>query len=139
MVNYINQGIDLDCNFLLSNFLVLAAKAMAVLHANAKDNLIYHAACCFGEQRQRNTGPRMPLDRMPFGLIAHNLKFFAPDNVSNLQAPDDCKSSASSPGPIVTVAWVLRGKHSRKRAVGPGRKCRKKCMIQRKSDKIVFY
>ena len=47
--------------------------------------------------------------------------------------------SASSPGPTVTVAWVLRGKHSRKRAVGPGRKCRKKCMIQRKSDKIVFY
>ena len=33
---------------------------------------------------------------------------------------------ASSPGPTVTVAWVLRGKHSRKRAVGPGRKCRKK-------------
>ena len=47
--------------------------------------------------------------------------------------------SASSPGPTVTVAWVLRGEHSRKRAVGPGRKCRKKCMIQRKSDKIVFY
>ena len=46
---------------------------------------------------------------------------------------------ASSPGPTVTVAWVLRGKHSRKRAVGPGRKCRKKCMIQRKSGKIVFY
>ena len=35
--------------------------------------------------------------------------------------------------------FPLRGKHSRKRAVGPGRKCRKKCMIQRKSDKIVFY
>ena len=45
----------------------------------------------------------------------------------------------AQPLPLRAVAWVLRGKHSRKRAVGPGRKCRKKCMIQRKSDKIVFY
>ena len=36
------------------------------------------------------------------------------------------RKPASPPGPTVTVAWVLRGKHSRKRAVGPGRKCRKK-------------
>ena len=39
---------------------------------------------------------------------------------------DDDSLPASPPGPTVTVAWVLRGKHSRKRAVGPGRKCRKK-------------
>ena len=42
------------------------------------------------------------------------------------------------PLPLCAVVWVLRGKHSRKRAVGPGRKCRKKCMIQRKIDKIVL-
>ena len=42
----------------------------------------------------------------------------------------------AQPLPLRAVAWVLRGKHSRKRAVGPGRK---KCMIQRKRDKIVFY
>ena len=71
----------MDSNFLPPNFLVLAAKAMAVLYANGKDNLIYHAACCFGEQRHGNTGPRMPLDRMPFGLIAHNLKLFASDKL----------------------------------------------------------
>ena len=38
----------------------------------------------------------MPLDRMPFGLIAHNLKFFASDNVANIQAPDDYKSWCQS-------------------------------------------
>ena len=36
----------------------------------------------------------------------------------------------AQPLPLRAVAWVLRGKHSRKRAVRPGRKCRKKCMIQ---------
>ena len=45
----------------------------------------------------------------------------------------------AQPLPLRAVAWVLRGKHSRKRAVGTGRKCRKKCMVQRESGKIVFY
>jgi hypothetical protein len=39
---------------------------MSVLHAGQKDNLIYHAARCFGEQCHGDVGPRMPLDRMPF-------------------------------------------------------------------------
>ena len=37
-----------------------------------------------GESRPGGSGPRMSLDRMPFGLIHHNLQFFAKDNVSNL-------------------------------------------------------
>ena len=61
MVSDMSQGMNFDSKFLLSNFLALVAKAMAVLHANGKDNLIYHAAPCFGEQRQEDTGPRMPL------------------------------------------------------------------------------
>jgi hypothetical protein len=35
---------------LIHLFLPLVAKAMSVLHAGQKDNLIYHAARCFGEQ-----------------------------------------------------------------------------------------
>ena len=109
MVNDINQGTDLDSNFLPSNFLVLVAKAMAVLHANGKDNLISHAARCFGEQQQGNTGPPgplMPLDRKPFGLIAHNLKFFSSDNVSNLQAPDDYNSWRQSMYTLFGNKWA---------------------------------
>ena len=72
----VNPG--LDAKFVPQNFFPLVAKAMSVLHAGKKDNLIYHAARCFGEQRHVNFGPRMPLDRMPFGLIANNLKILHP-------------------------------------------------------------
>jgi hypothetical protein len=44
----------------------LVPKAVSVLHAGKKDNLIYNAARCFGEQRHGDVGPIMPLDRMPF-------------------------------------------------------------------------
>ena len=47
MVNDIIQGIIWIVIFYLPIFLALAAKAMAVLHASGKDNLIYHAARCF--------------------------------------------------------------------------------------------
>ena len=60
----VNPG--LDAKFVPQSFLPLVAKAMSVLHAGQKDNLIYIAARCFGEQRHGNVGPRMPLDRMPF-------------------------------------------------------------------------
>ena len=49
---------------------------MSVLHAGQKDNLIYHAARCFGEQRHGDVGPRMPLDRMPFIAVKAHLAFF---------------------------------------------------------------
>ena len=38
----VNPG--LDAKFVPQNFLPLVAKAMSVLHAGQKDNLIYHAA-----------------------------------------------------------------------------------------------
>ena len=44
----------------------LVPKAVSVLHAGKKDNLIYNAAGCFGELRHGDVGPIMPLDRMPF-------------------------------------------------------------------------
>ena len=97
---------NLDGKFVPQCFLPLVAKAMAVLHAGGKDNLIYHAACCFGEERQGDVIPRMPLDRMPFGLIAHNLKFFASDNVANIQAPDDYKSWCQSMYSLFGNKWA---------------------------------
>ena len=47
----------------------LVPKAVSVLHAGKKDNLIYNAARCFGEQRHGDVGPIMPLDRMPFMAV----------------------------------------------------------------------
>jgi hypothetical protein len=48
---------------------------MSVLHAGQKDNLFYHAARCFGEQRHGDVG-LMPLDRMPFIAVKAHLAFF---------------------------------------------------------------
>ena len=76
----------LDATFVPTQLLPLVANAMSVLCAGNKDNLIYYAARCFGEQQHGGVlSPRMPLDRMPFGLISHNLKFFSSDNVYTLQ------------------------------------------------------
>ena len=97
---------NLDGKFVPQRFLPHVTKAMAVLHASGKDNLIHHAACCFGEECQGEVTPRMPLDRMPFGLIAHNLKFFASDNVANKQAPDDYKSWCQSMYSLFGNKWV---------------------------------
>ena len=49
----------------------LVAKAMSVLHAGKRDNMIYNAARCFGEQRHGDVGPIMPLDRMPFIAVKY--------------------------------------------------------------------
>jgi hypothetical protein len=63
-------------NFFPQNFLPLVAKAMSVLYAGQKDNLIYIAARCFGEQRHGDVGPRIPLDRMPFIAVKAHLAYF---------------------------------------------------------------
>ena len=69
----VNPG--LDVKFVPQNFLPLVAKAMSVLHAGQKDNLIYHATRCFGEQCHGDVG-LMPLDRMPFIAVKAHLAFF---------------------------------------------------------------
>ena len=83
---------ELDSNFVPSNFLPLLSSAMKVLYINGK-NVLHDTACCFGEMHlgQENI-PLMPLSRMLFGLIAHNLKFFASDDATKLEAPNDHKS-----------------------------------------------
>ena len=58
---------------------------MSVLHAGQKDNLIYHAARCFGEQRHGDVG-LMPLDIMPFIAVkAHFLTVFCNDVTQLIQ------------------------------------------------------
>lgn len=97
---------DFDSSFLPRDLLPTVANALKVLFANKKNNLIYDAACCFGKLRPGNNCPRMPLDRMPFGLIAHNLRFFASENVSNLEAPADYKSWYQSMYTLFGNKWA---------------------------------
>jgi hypothetical protein len=69
----VNPG--LGAKFVPQHFLPLVAKVMSVLHAGQKDNLIYHAARCFGEQRHGDVG-LIPLDRIPLIAVKAHLAFF---------------------------------------------------------------
>ena len=53
-----------------------------------QEHIRYDAVCCHGDMRPEGT-PWMPLDRMLFGLIHQNLRFFASENVVNLEAAKD--------------------------------------------------
>lgn len=99
---------EFDSSYIPRDFLPTAGNAMKVLFTNKKNNLIYDAACCFGKLRPDCPPdcPRMPLDRMPFGLISHNLRFFASDNGNNLEAPADYKSWYQSMYTLFGNKWA---------------------------------
>jgi len=61
-----------------------------VLYQNSKENLFLCLKKCLQLNSDGTTA--MPLDRMPFGLISHNLKFFSVANAGTLKAPEDYKS-----------------------------------------------
>ena len=82
---------NLTYEFIPDGFVELMAKALNTLFTKKKDNLFLYLAKCFGEFRE-DGNPRMPVDRMPFGLISHNLKFFGVKNAGTLKAPDDYSS-----------------------------------------------
>lgn len=77
----------MSSSFVPSDFLPHLSNAL-VLFVNGTKNNIYDAVCCHGDMRPEGS-PRMPLDRMLFGLLTHNLRFFASENVVNLEAPKD--------------------------------------------------
>ena len=95
----------MSSSFVPSDFLPLLSSALKVLFVNGKNNVLYDAARCFGDTCPGGT-PRMPLHRMPFGLIAHNLHFFASDNVANLEAPEDYKSWYQSMYTLFGNKWA---------------------------------
>ncbi len=88
------------------DFLPLLSSAVRVLFVNGKNNLLYDAARCFGELCPGEDCPRMPLSRMHFGHISHNLRFSASDNVSNLEAPPDYKSWHQSMYTLFGNKWA---------------------------------
>lgn len=61
---------------------------MKVLKEGGKENTVYHLSKSLGEKRDDGS-PRLPIDRMPFGLIEYNLKFFSLDDANNIHASQD--------------------------------------------------
>jgi hypothetical protein len=82
LVNYLfklmiidNWGIDFY-SFVKSDFLDISLNAMYTLKCASKFNLLYSMSKCFFKSNQ-DSQPRMPLNKMPFGLIDYNIRFFA--------------------------------------------------------------
>lgn len=58
--------------FVNNDFPTPSLNAMGTLFKARKHNLIYNVSKCFEHSR-----PRMPLHRMPYGLLDYNIRFFA--------------------------------------------------------------
>ena len=65
--------------FVNDDFLRRSLDAIKTLFCGGKANLLYCLSKCF-----EAASPRMPLDRMPYGLIDYNIPFFASDTTVNL-------------------------------------------------------
>ncbi len=59
---------------------------MGNLYRNDKHNIIYNLSKCVVSGDDGKC--RLPLDRMPYGLLSHNIMFFASENASNLMVED---------------------------------------------------
>ena len=72
---YLCHDVGIDGNFVPSDFLQLARNSFKQLQAAGVKNMVYFLVRSVGALRSDGSGPRMPLDQMPFGLIHHNLEF----------------------------------------------------------------
>ena len=79
---YLCYDIGVDGNFVPTDFVKLAACSFKHLQAAGIGNTVYFLVQSIGTLRSDGNGPRIPLDRMPFGLLRHNLEFFAKENPS---------------------------------------------------------
>ena len=87
-----HMKLEFDCEykqFVPSDFVRLCCKAMKTLHENGKRNILYHLARGLGIEREDCSGPRLPIDRMPFGLLSYSIQYFSCDTVNNLRADPD--------------------------------------------------
>ena len=75
--------------FVPLDFLNLCCKSFNVLRENGKDNILYHLAKGLGTPREDGTGPRLPIHRMPFGLLNYNIRYFSSETVNKLKADPD--------------------------------------------------
>lgn len=75
--------------FVPKNYEKLSLHGMQNLQSKGKSNTIFHLCKSIGEVRPDGSTTRMPIMRMPFGLIAYNCEFFSRDDVTNLHASED--------------------------------------------------
>jgi hypothetical protein len=63
-----------------ADFLDVSLNAIATLFVEGKQNIVHCISECF----TRSTETRMPMNRMPFGLVDNNILFFAAMKIQKL-------------------------------------------------------
>jgi hypothetical protein len=95
---YLREDIDIPVSvlglrsFVPHNFLELCGEGMRNLATSGKENTLLHFAKCLTKRTVDGTDTRMPIDKMPFGMIAYNCKFFASNRSGHIKIPDDYMS-----------------------------------------------
>lgn len=64
-----------------ANFTSLSLRAMKTLKENSKPNVVKDFVKCLGTKRPNSQEPLMPVTRMPFGLIQHQIQFFCASDI----------------------------------------------------------
>ena len=64
-----------------ANFAELAVQAMKHLQEKGKSNLMYKFPMCIATNRPGSNDSLFPLDRMPLGLVEHQIEFFSATNI----------------------------------------------------------
>ena len=64
-----SHDVGINDGYVPANFLQLAGSSFKNLQVAGKENTLYFLARSVGELRPGGSGPKMSLDRMPFGLI----------------------------------------------------------------------
>ena len=66
------------------NFVQTSLAAMKRLEANGKSYLVYKFCQVLAFDRPDKSGPLIPINRMPFGLLENCMKFFTCTNVTQV-------------------------------------------------------
>ena len=79
----VSSGGNSFYSFVQHDFLDKSLSAMRVLYDEGKHNLVYHISKCFNREHEK-AETWMPIDRMPFGLIDYNVRFFSSSSSQKL-------------------------------------------------------
>lgn len=89
---YLSFDLGIDQSVVSSDLIKLAGCSFHNLNAAGVGNTLYFLGRGIGQLREDGSVPRMPLDRMPFRLIHHNLEFFSRNDTKNLHPCDHVTS-----------------------------------------------
>lgn len=90
VISDISQSFSEHCKTTLElnvpiNFLTYASSAMVRLKKHNRSNVVYNLARIVGEQRADVNESRLPISKMPMGMIEYITNFFAADDLNEVR------------------------------------------------------